>query len=283
MTTIKKLISIAEENDWDVRKYSDEIEIQKYSPEGQDFFVTLPKTNKPQELISALEDYIDGYDPWDEAQLWIRDGKGQNGAPEDPEDVLADMKACKSMMKELLDIWKAEAFGAKISTYTVSFSPEATVTISVTDPCNPSEKEFARIVDEAVEKIKDNIEDMQMTHVALNKTRNNEKPLEWPRPIYPYPDCDSFANAYASQTKGLLKQALGVINNYSGDKLVTLPSGEKAVDLDESWVIINKEGSFLRDKRDIYKEDVPLCDLTNELNPLFLDIIFGMADYLSNK
>lgn len=283
MTTIKKLLSIAEENDWDVRKHSDEIEIQKYSPEGQDFFVTLSKTNKPQELISALEDYIDDYNPWDEAQLWIRDGKGQNGAPEDPEDVLADMKACKRMMKELLDIWKAEAFGAKISTYTVSFSPEATVTISVTDPCNPSEKEYARIIDEAVEKIKDDIEDMQVTHVALFKTGNNEKPLEWPRPIYPCPDCNSFENAYESQTKGLLKQALGVINNYSGDKLITLPSGEKAVDIDESWIIIKKEGSFLRDKRDMYKEDVPLCDLTNELNPLFLDIIFGMADYLSNK
>lgn len=69
-------------------------------------------------------------------------------------------------------------------------------------------------------------------------------------------------------------EAVKAINEYKGDKLVTLSTGEVAIDNDDAWVVVNvRDGfgePFIRDKRaqrmlddgkvsDIY-EDVLLFD-----------------------
>lgn len=106
MNTIEQLIKIAEDNGWKVHIDGD-YTFEQYSDAGQDFFFTL-NANTADELIRELADYIEYYNPFEEAQLWIRDGHGVNGAPYDAEDVYNDMKDCKQMMQELLDAWNEE-------------------------------------------------------------------------------------------------------------------------------------------------------------------------------
>ena len=116
-TTIKQLIETASRLGWKVSpcNFSGETgyEISQYSPAGQDFNVSIESTKNgvesPEVLIKNLEEYIDGYDPSEEALLWVGpDGHGHNGAPYDLENIISDMKACREMMRELLRAWKGE-------------------------------------------------------------------------------------------------------------------------------------------------------------------------------
>ena len=115
--TIKDLIKIAEDLGWNMEKedYGDERRgycLSQYSSACQDFFFSIEsgiqKHESAETLIQSLEDYIEGYSPFEEAQLWIKDGHGQNGAPDDPMDVIKDMEECKQMMQELLSAWKED-------------------------------------------------------------------------------------------------------------------------------------------------------------------------------
>ena len=299
MKTIKQLIEIAEKLGWSANyiKEDKEFELEAYSPADQDFLVYL-NARSPKEMMSSLEKRIIAYDPWEEAQLWIRNGKGQNGAPENPEDVLADMKACKQMMSDLLKTWK-ENKTKKISSYDICISPVANIQAHVKDPLHPTIQETEMLTDMAIEKIRDNLEYLligdNLEFITLVEDDIKKEPLIWYAPVYPYPDCTTFNKAYKGQTQELLYKALGVINNYKGDKLVKLPSGEKAVDFDDAWIIIRKEGSFLRDKRlqRMYdpkdkasfkkkskEEDICLATLAQELASNY-EVILDIADFLS--
>lgn len=116
-TTIKKLIETAHRLGWKVSpcNFSGETgyEISQYSPAGQDFIVSIESTKNgvesPKVLVNNLEEYINGYDPSEEALLWVGpDGHGHNGAPYEIQDIISDMKACREMMRELLRAWKGE-------------------------------------------------------------------------------------------------------------------------------------------------------------------------------
>lgn len=119
----QKFIQLAEDDDWSVyvslHKSTNEIdmEIGKYSPADQDFYISISfKDNEDVSFSEELQGYVDSYDPEEEAELWSEesgeyvDGKpvrvGKNGAPEDWDDLVADMEACKSMMEEFLSILK---------------------------------------------------------------------------------------------------------------------------------------------------------------------------------
>lgn len=106
MKTIEELIQIAEDNGWNVDIDGKDYTLAQYSNAGQDFFFTIT-ADTAEELITDLSDYIEGYNPFEEALLWIRDGHGVNGAPYDAEDVYNDMKDCKKMMQELLAEWRS--------------------------------------------------------------------------------------------------------------------------------------------------------------------------------
>lgn len=104
---IKKLIRIAEKNDWKVALEQNDLCFSQYSDRGQDFFFYLDLTEDPKTLIRSLKDYIGSFDPTEEALKWTDpEGHGRNGAPHDFEDILADMKDCRQMMQDLLDAWK---------------------------------------------------------------------------------------------------------------------------------------------------------------------------------
>ncbi len=117
---VDKVTVIAENDDWSVYNHDDkyntvDLYISKYSSMDQDFgFYIECETGKTDEFIKAVEDYYNSYDPSEEASLWIGpDGHGKNKAPDRLEDILEDMKECKSNVRRLIDLLKRELQGVK--------------------------------------------------------------------------------------------------------------------------------------------------------------------------
>ena len=79
------------------------VELEKYSPQGQDFIATIWFENENEHnFIKALREYWQDFDPDEEACKWIgEDGHGKNGAPYSLRDILDDMEDCKSMLRGL--------------------------------------------------------------------------------------------------------------------------------------------------------------------------------------
>lgn len=55
---------------------------------------------------------------------------------------------------------------------------------------------------------------------------------------------------YQTRLTALKEEALTAINDYNGPKAKSLETGEKAIDMDDAWLIIGKETPILRDKRE---------------------------------
>ena len=117
-----RFIKLAEDDGWDIsvtlyyrtsKEGSIDIDCQKYSPAGQDFTMSLLATNNEDVVFADLiENYMDSYDPEEEAMNWSEESDeydendepirvGANGAPQDWDDLVDDMKACKSMVGDL--------------------------------------------------------------------------------------------------------------------------------------------------------------------------------------
>ncbi len=81
-----------------------EFTFAQYSDAGQDFsFMAEMKDGDIETLIKSISDYYEGYDPDEEALLWIGpDGHGMNGAPYRITDIIKDMKQCEEMVGDLL-------------------------------------------------------------------------------------------------------------------------------------------------------------------------------------
>ena len=111
---LTRLIDIAEQLGWKVTRDGSDYELEKYSPAGHDFIVTLDSASEGSaspaaSLIDSLEEEIDTFDPSEEAALWLdTDGHGRNGAPYDMKDCYQDMECCLDMIKELRDEWKKQ-------------------------------------------------------------------------------------------------------------------------------------------------------------------------------
>lgn len=106
---IDRIIEIAEGQGFSVQTEvkDDEVEFtfSQYSDFGQDFniFATM-KYYDIYSLIEELDNFYEGYDPDEEAMLWVGpDGHGKNGAPYRLTDVVKDMEQCEQMAKDLLD------------------------------------------------------------------------------------------------------------------------------------------------------------------------------------
>ena len=57
-------------------------------------------------------------------------------------------------------------------------------------------------------------------------------------------------HSYTSRLAEVANSAIIDINNYEGKKAVMLPTGEKAIDNDDAWLIIGGAEPILRDKRE---------------------------------
>lgn len=87
-------------------------ELEKYSPQGQDFIASIWFENSNEyDFIDRLREYWQDYDPDEEAAKWIgEDGHGANGAPYSVRDIIDDMEECKGMLRELYIAFHNRAF-----------------------------------------------------------------------------------------------------------------------------------------------------------------------------
>ena len=81
-----------------------QFEFSQSTKAGQDFnFSAEMKDGDPDSLIKSVREYYEGFDPDEEAYLWIgEDGHGRNGAPYHIRDIVADMEDAESMVLDLL-------------------------------------------------------------------------------------------------------------------------------------------------------------------------------------
>jgi len=106
---INRIIEIAEDQGFSVRtdEKVDEVEFtfSQYTDFGQDFsFWATMKDDDIDTLIEEVNNYYEGYDPDEEAILWVGpDGHGKNGAPYRLSDIIKDMEQCEQMVKDLLE------------------------------------------------------------------------------------------------------------------------------------------------------------------------------------
>ena len=101
----KALIKALEAADFTINIDDESIRFQKYSPEGQDFFFVISATGSLTDIFNSIYDYYDGFDPSEEAYLWLdNSGHGKHGAPYDMGDVYQDMVVCKGYIKEAAEI-----------------------------------------------------------------------------------------------------------------------------------------------------------------------------------
>lgn len=106
---IDRIIEIAESQGFSVDTEITDDEVRftfsQYTDFGQDFFFEATmKDYDIYTLIGEVEDYYEGYDPDEEAVLWVGpDGHGKNGAPYRLTDVVKDMEQCEQMIKNLSD------------------------------------------------------------------------------------------------------------------------------------------------------------------------------------
>lgn len=108
---IDKVTECAESIGFSVNTYIDELngyvdfEFNTDTHFGQDFHaICRMEDNDPDTLVQSAYDYWQGYDPDEEAYLWIGpDGHGKNGAPYRITDIVKDMEECESRLEELYD------------------------------------------------------------------------------------------------------------------------------------------------------------------------------------
>lgn len=106
---IDRIIEIAESQGFSVSTEINENKVEftfsQYTDFGQDFsFEATMKDNNIYTLMDEVYDYYEGYDPDEEAMLWVGpDGHGKNGAPYRLTDVVKDMEQCEQMIKDLSD------------------------------------------------------------------------------------------------------------------------------------------------------------------------------------
>lgn len=103
METIKEVLDKIDELGWSVYEDDTYYELSKYSPAGQDFNMTINKSDNVDEFINNIYKAYEDFDVSESASLWIgENGHGINGAPYELEDLLEDMKWCK---QAIYDLW----------------------------------------------------------------------------------------------------------------------------------------------------------------------------------
>lgn len=106
---LEKLITkIGEKKGWSVN-FSENgdkyiyVCFQRYSPEGQDFNMSIEIVdNDPEFFLQNLTDYYEDFNPDKEALQWCdEEGHGRNGAPKRLKDIIIDFEKIEKKIEEL--------------------------------------------------------------------------------------------------------------------------------------------------------------------------------------
>lgn len=97
----QKYIDILEENGWSVFSYTDDgrVELQKYSPAGEDFSIIVEVEDFP----NAMRDCAMDFDVDEHAEMWIEARGKVNGVPDSIRELIDDAEEIQEMLNELAD------------------------------------------------------------------------------------------------------------------------------------------------------------------------------------
>lgn len=94
-----KYLEILEKQDWSVSSYTDDgrVELEKYSPAGEDFSMCVNVENFPE----AVMEYYESFDVDDHIEMWVEARKnGVSGVPP-TRTLVADAEAIEDMLEHL--------------------------------------------------------------------------------------------------------------------------------------------------------------------------------------
>ena len=99
-------IAVCEALDWRVHDDPEEdyVELEKYSPAGEDFIFGVQKGN----FVKNVREYADGFDVDEHVELWI-EGRGKNGVPATARELVEDAEAIRDSNGLLEDYTRMQA------------------------------------------------------------------------------------------------------------------------------------------------------------------------------
>ena len=97
----QKYIDILKENDWSISSYTDDgkVEVQKYSPAGEDFLMCVEVENFPESVRVCANNF----DADEHATMWIEARGRVGGVPNSIRELIDDAEAIQEMLNELAD------------------------------------------------------------------------------------------------------------------------------------------------------------------------------------
>ena len=98
----KRVKALCEKLDWKVYEYEKDVELEKYSPAGEDFFFCVNKKDFIQNVIEYAEDF----DADEHAEMWVENRHSVKGVPQSIRTLIDDADAIKDMLLELANYLK---------------------------------------------------------------------------------------------------------------------------------------------------------------------------------
>ena len=111
MELTKRIEELLEKHDFSIcgeiseRTYNNDgydVELETYSPEGEDVIVSLTYDGTEEDFIRQFRSYTEGFDAEEHAEMWI-ESRGKNGVPDSIKDLLEDAEWIKNTLEEVAD------------------------------------------------------------------------------------------------------------------------------------------------------------------------------------
>lgn len=77
-----------------------EIEIENWSPAGENIIETIRFDGTPEGLLQSLKENAESFDVDDHVEMWI-EGRGKNGVPDTARELVEDAEAIQEMLDDL--------------------------------------------------------------------------------------------------------------------------------------------------------------------------------------
>lgn len=98
--TVNQFKKICEKCGWKVYVYKEEIELEQYSPAGEDFSFAIDRN---ADLVEQVEDYAENFDIDEHVEFWVKaKSEGARGVPSISE-LVEDAKDIEKMLWDLVN------------------------------------------------------------------------------------------------------------------------------------------------------------------------------------
>ena len=98
----KRIKTLCEKLDWKIYEHQNDVELEKYSPAGEDFFFCVDK----KDFINNVIEYAEDFDADEHAEMWIDNRHSVRGVPQSIRTLIDDADAIKEMLVELANYLK---------------------------------------------------------------------------------------------------------------------------------------------------------------------------------